>query len=479
MDDDITISSIVQKKTSEAEIRDIASERGWTKDQLEYAIKERFGHHRFAIEKEEKQGFFEEYCGLISNDWGEVASDNLRKTVEESSKRLTWQKTSIQENRSGYGLVVGRIQSGKTAHIIGLSMLAMDETINGPGLAFNTVIVLSGLLEDLRRQTFQRFSEMKISGCRVFPRKSDFTDKNDEAKEELLEAFSSIEPCILVVKKNHIVIEAIMDYLAEDEIKSQLGERRVLIIDDECDHASIDSGHAESDEESRRITATNRAVRGMIRNLLTSMDNQWYLGYTATPYSNLLMDPEPEFLDQGLGPSLFPRDMIHLLPRPLRKGISEKNHHFDNQDFFSGDGVPYICEKEIPAPGGGDERDHIRNIILMHVISKILRETGGEVKDHTTMIHTDTSKLEHLRVAQIVKEINEQEYLEIDDVPAVAQILECAGRYYPEEIKHLEGECNKIVNSTQEHQNLFRRSKSFYSTPMKNKAESITHFLPI
>jgi hypothetical protein len=361
---------------------------------------------------------------------------------------MSWKGDRISEGSSGYGLVVGRIQSGKTAHIIGLSLLAMDKTINGFDKAYDTVIILSGLLEDLRKQTFGRVSDLGISGISVFPRKADFSESNEDAKEELLQALYSVDPCILVVKKNHQVLEAIIEYLAEDEIAMQIDERRVLIIDDECDHASIDSGHSEGDPAAQRITATNRAVRGLIRILLPSKGTQWYLGYTATPYSNLLMDPDPDFLDHGLGPSLFPRDTIHLLPRPARDGIPEKGHHYDNQDFFSADGAPYIREQDTPPPGSGDERNHLREILLMHVISKILREKNGLVKEHTTMVHTDTSTDEHLRIGNIIGEIKEKEYHEISDKQAIDEILVCAGKHYSQHLEYLEQECSRISQSS-------------------------------
>tara|TARA_B100001250_G_scaffold399828_1_gene409641 strand:+ start:1986 stop:4421 length:2436 start_codon:yes stop_codon:yes gene_type:complete len=447
VDDEITVSSLAQEASSVEELQQIASQRGWSKNQLESAIKERFVIAEEAPNSNDKVGFFEQYCDLICREWGRYTSDKIRENVNETYDRMVWKNSKITKtNRSGYGLVVGRIQSGKTSHMIGLSMRAMDPTLNENGDEYNTVIILSGLLEDLRKQTYSRFLDLGVPGIRIFPREADFNTKNQGAKDELFEAFCNVEPCILVVKKNHTVIGAILEYLAEDEIDIQMGERRILIIDDECDHASIDSRHAESNENPDAVTQTNRAVRKLILSCLRSKSNQWYLGYTATPYSNLLMDPEPEYLHElDLGPSLFPRDMIHLLPRP--KNEKGELLHFDNQIFFKGQGEPYIQRMETPPVGGGEERNHLREMLLMHALSKILRERNESVENHTTMIHTDTDTDEHLRIGEIVQSMKEEEYYDINDEQATTELVECAKKYYPDDIEYIQDKLKQIKES--------------------------------
>jgi len=423
------------------ELEEIAIERFWTEEQFELAKLERFGEPIIQVELNREVGVFSRYCELISSDWGPDVASKIEDNVRETYTRLSWKNQAISDkNRTGYGLVVGRIQSGKTAHIIGLSMLALDKFENKNNRQYDTIIVLSGLLNDLRKQTYQRIANLGIDNIRLFPKDADFSEKNDEAKSELLEALCKAEPCILVVKKNHNVIEAILGYLDESEIKLQIPERRILLIDDECDHASIDSGHAESDEKIDEVTATNWAVRKLILSLQASKDTLWYIGYTATPYSNLLMHPEPEFLKiRDLGSSLFPRDMIHLLPRP-------EGHH-DNQFFFKANGKPYICEKDIPGIGSSEERQHLRELVILHVVSKILRECEGSVKHHTTMIHTDTETDEHKRMGEILRDIIEQEFEGLSDIEANDLITEIGKIHYPDELELLQNECNKIIGS--------------------------------
>ncbi len=82
--------------------------------------------------------------------------ENVRETVNRLSLRKPQFRTP-SENRPGYGLVIGRIQSGKTAHLIGLILHALDSEKHE--LPYDTVIVLSGLIDDLRKQTVERVEQ--------------------------------------------------------------------------------------------------------------------------------------------------------------------------------------------------------------------------------------------------------------------------------------------------------------------------------
>jgi len=442
--DRMKISAIAQdpKIPTITDLEEKADELDWNENERNFAIKQRFSSEETSLHgiitpfpKTSSSGFFSEYMAhLISNKWDKETVIKIGENVEETYERMAYKHSQIgKEDRAGYGLVLGRIQSGKTAHMLGLCMRAMDATRHPKGGEYNTVILLSGLLESLRNQTFSRLKKADIHGISILPEKSDFAEKNEEAKEEFAAALLSIKPCILVIKKNHIVLEAIIEYLADPEIMIQLDERRILILDDECDHASIDSSHSEQESiaDQVKITATNRAVRRLIKQCSPSKNTRWYIGYTATPYSNLLMHPEPGFLnDSELGPSLFPRDMIHCLPKP--------DGHKDNEFFFSGNAEPYIEVFETPSQESGYERKHLRDLVLLHVIAKLLRANKSEddtpIMVHTTMIHTDTALDEHLRIAEIIRPIVE-EYHTIDDSDLYNQINTCATKYYPQHLK--------------------------------------------
>jgi len=387
----------------------------------------------------EKNELFNKYLEhLNSQNWGPSTIKNIEKNVEETYLRMQTKNPLIsKEVRAGYGLVVGRIQSGKTAHMLGLSFRAIDTTLSHKEFPYDTVIILSGLLEDLRKQTFQRLMNTGINNVKFLPEKNDFSDNNAAVKKELIDSLDDDDPIVLVIKKNHIVLEALIEYFTDDELVDQLKERRVLIIDDECDHASIDSTHTETEEENQsEITATNRAVRGLIKSLKVSKLITWYIGYTATPYSNLLLDPEPEYIaSDNYGPSLFPRDMIHCLPKPT--------DHSDNEYFFSEKGDFHIAEFESPEFDSAVERSHLRKLINLHVLTKLIREQtligksldeGGKIDlkkmKHSTMIHTEVETEQHSRIAAIVSTLK-NELSETNDNVLFSQLDMLVNKYYP------------------------------------------------
>ena len=74
----------------------------------------------------------------------------------------------------------------------------------------------------------------------------------------------------------------------------------ILIIDDEADQASVNTA-----KPDRRPTTINR----LIREIVNGAPKAAYVGYTATPFANVLIDPQ-NYED------LYPRDFIIDLPRP-------------------------------------------------------------------------------------------------------------------------------------------------------------------
>ena len=436
------------------ELIEYAKKEEWGQDVIESALRTRFpnyetpatlngGNISSAVVQNpaKREELFNKYLEhLKSQNWGSSTIKNIKINVEETYLRMQTKNPLIsKEKRAGYGLVVGRIQSGKTAHMLGLSFRAIDTTLSHTKYPYDTVIILSGLLEDLRKQTFQRLTNTGIDNVKFLPEKNDFSDNNDAVKKELDDSLEDDEPIILVIKKNHIVVEALIDYFADDELVNQLKERRVLIIDDECDHASIDSTHTETQEKAEKeITATNRAVRGLIKSLNSSKPITWYIGYTATPYSNLLLDPEPEYIaSDDYGPSLFPRDMIHCLPKPTG--------HSDNEYFFSKKGDFHIIKFESPEFDSGVEREHLRKLINLHVLTKLIREQtliekprdeeeeNIDIKKmkHSTMIHTEVETEQHSRIAKIVSELKD-ELSETNDDALFTQLDVLVDKYYPQ-----------------------------------------------
>ena len=112
--------------------------------------------------KELPSGIFEHYLNHLLTEFKdsefscEKIVEDISNNVNETIRRLALRKPI--ENRPGYGLVIGRIQSGKTAHLIGTVLHSIDSDVTD--VPYDTVIILSGLIDDLRMQTRDRLAKV-------------------------------------------------------------------------------------------------------------------------------------------------------------------------------------------------------------------------------------------------------------------------------------------------------------------------------
>lgn len=221
------------------------------------------------------------------------------------------------------GLVIGDVQSGKTANYTALICKAADA-------GYRLIILLTGTLENLRQQTQERLDhgfvgldsaglinrnrQNRIIGAgklnaqrtaAVFTsRKDDFSASTVNALN--LRVASVKDPILLVVKKNKRVLENLAGWLRNYNANTQgvIDNTPALVIDDEADNASINTGSEESP------TAINEQIRA----LLKLFSQNTFVGFTATPFANIFVNPETE--SDMLGDDLFPRDFIFALEAP-------------------------------------------------------------------------------------------------------------------------------------------------------------------
>ena len=115
------------------------------------------------------------------------------------------------------------------------------------------------------------------------------------------------KPIILVIKKNVSTLNSLQRWLKELNTKGngQISDVPILIIDDEADHASINTNKEDLDP-----TRTN----SMLRKILGMFDKSCFVGYTATPFANIFINPEA--YDDETREELFPRDFIYCLDAP-------------------------------------------------------------------------------------------------------------------------------------------------------------------
>lgn len=224
------------------------------------------------------------------------------------------------------GLVMGYVQSGKTANYSALIAKAADA-------GYKLVIVLSGIHNALRQQTQRRLDrELGISadgvgepepGRRWIPLTTvdlagDFSPGTVGAN-----VLQGNERVLLVVKKNTTVLRRLVDWVS-GRAPATLP---VLIIDDEADQASINTGgnrppldevadltagDVESLDDRDEINPS--VINGRVRALIASFKRVSYVAYTATPFANVLINHEA--VDRKVLDDLYPRDFIISLPRP-------------------------------------------------------------------------------------------------------------------------------------------------------------------
>jgi hypothetical protein len=236
-------------------------------------------------------------------------TDKIVDHLEDPLKEGNWARK---------GLVVGHVQSGKTANYTGLVCKAADA-------GYRVIIVLAGTLNSLRNQTQERIdsdfigwstSERRHIGASTFGaqrRPVCFTTSVEDFKKQTANAIAMgldalNEPVVLVIKKNKSTLENLHSWL-KDNNQHNLQNFPMLLIDDEADQASINTN-----KEDKDPTTINRAIRG----LLSLFTRSSFVGYTATPFANIFVDPETadEMENGELYRDLFPRDFILSLDPP-------------------------------------------------------------------------------------------------------------------------------------------------------------------
>ncbi|MDZ8275711.1 Z1 domain-containing protein [Microbacterium aquimaris] len=290
---------------------------------------------------------------------------------------------------SDRGLVVGYVQSGKTTNFMALAAKAADA-------GYKLIVVLSGVTDSLRDQTQARVDEILVGeSADWFPLTKigeDFT--HSTGARALFTKFGGA--LIAVVKKNPARLRRLQKWMSgAGKIAMQYAP--LLLIDDEADQASINVGDA------ARTSTINALLRDLLRHPRSA-----YVAYTATPFANLLIDPQIEN-------DLYPRDLIVSMPKP--DGYFGAEQLFGSIDSPDDAGLDMI--RSIPAgeavatrppaglgavntwhPAIGSE---LRRSILWFILSTAAKRHRNGPGEHSTMlVHTSMLSEAHFRTRNIV-----------------------------------------------------------------------------
>ena len=272
---------------------------------------------------ETQEGFWPSLEGLFVKDgWPE---DRIKSVDASTTKVVAHTPRPDAKSWKCIGLVVGYVQSGKTTNFTGVIAKMADEE-------YDLVIVLSGIHNGLRRQTQLRLNEQlkETRPTRVVT----LTDELRDFHRPPAHLGAHLGPgkmVLVVAKKNAAVLRRLIQWLDTDHGKTSLRNVKCLIIDDEADQASVATGR----------------INPLIRKLVDLMPRCTFIGYTATPFANVFIDPNSD--------DLYPKDFILNLPRPdgyfgpeMIFGRQSSEVEDEGEPFDGYDMVRHIPEGDLP-----------------------------------------------------------------------------------------------------------------------------------
>lgn len=276
---------------------------------------------------------------LAENGFAEKTIGEIERATKKLLRRLSIDTRSIGPIK---GLVIGNVQSGKTANMAALMAMAAD-------WGWNMFVVLSGTIDNLRKQTQERLhDDLNSERCNLawncLEHLSTKSPIGSRAQDLHFEE-GARQRYFTVSLKNSSRLKNLIQWMQKD--KAKMKQMRIIIIDDEADQAGINTADVNSNERRKINRLICALVNGQNESSRPVEDKYMamnYIGYTATPYANILNEASRE--------SLYPRNFISTL--------SVSDEYFGPQQIF---GVPEGPEgldivRRVPS----DELDKIKLI---------------------------------------------------------------------------------------------------------------------
>lgn len=339
---------------------------------------------------------------LLNKKWKPVEVTSIKQSSDIILDHIADPKSDKYFNKQG--LVIGDIQSGKTANYTAVINKAIDA-------GYKIIIVLAGLTRDLRNQTQKRL-DLEVLGYETKRNSKGkkigvgevvqlniegLTCSDDEKSFGDMKKFFSIHtlddktnPIVAIVKKNKSVLEHLRDFLSESQEYCYTNGKLnipVLIIDDEVDQASVDTKDSETIENAS-------AINGMIRTILSKLNRYSYVGYTATPFANVFVDPDRN--------DIYPKDFILCIPtNDSYCGIKEYfGVDIKNDDDYTSDHVDdlFVNISDYGDIFGNKEKiskdslanglnDSLKDAIMSFIIACAIKKSRGINKQNSMLIH--------------------------------------------------------------------------------------------
>lgn len=305
------------------------------------------------------------------------------------------------------GLVIGDIQSGKTANYTGLINKSIDA-------GYKIIIILAGLTRDLRNQTQRRIDKevlgyetkfnqkgktigvgnvdnCNIEGLTYADERTDYGDFKKYFNTHTLDQ-DDMPPLVAIVKKNKSVLENIAKFLSSSQEYCYTNGKLnapVLIIDDEVDQASVDTKNA-------NILENASAINKGIRTILDKLNRYAYVGYTATPFANIFIDPDKEG-------DLYPRDFILCLDTSKKycgikeyfgvdiKSVDDESKDYEDDLFVKINDDDYksmFAEDKLNANSNTKQLSNsLKEAIRSFILASSIKKQRGIIGHNSMLIH--------------------------------------------------------------------------------------------
>lgn len=267
---------------------------------------------------------------------------------------------NVQEELSETGIVIGKVQSGKTSNFISVLALAFD---NG----YDIAIVLGGNTLDLLKQNASRItSAFNVDSEKLTVLKTN--DNKSLINPSRIKEFLENGRKIIIVGLKH---NKHIDQIAEIFNSSYLSDKSVLIIDDEGDQATLNT---------KAYRNSISKTYGSVLNLKSKLKSHCFLSVTATPQANILIETFDK-LSPDFGELVYPGEGYC--------GLQE--FHGENCDKHIYE-IPPAEPNLLDDPGVPQS---VYKAMAMFFVGNAIRHSRGDMGNHAMLIHPSQKKYDH------------------------------------------------------------------------------------
>lgn len=334
---------------------------------------------------------------LNTKGWAE---ETIQSLDEASNEVVSLLDNPAKDQFRCRGLVVGYVQSGKTANMTAVMAKAVDA-------GYNLIIVLGGVTNKLRKQTQDRFAKDVVGRHRHLWELYTTSDETGDFSHPANGAFTMPHEGhvqLIVMKKEFSRLRALRKTITKTP-KIVMDKLKVLLIDDECDQASVNSSRGDFD-----ITRINEAIR----QVLAKLPAVSYVGYTATPFANVFIDPFP--FNQDELDDLYPANFITALEKPVGYfGAAEVFGSDSAEEENDGRDMVRLLDNDDPdliRPTRNDQKESFRPVmtasleeaIMWFLASCAIRRSRGHHEQHMSMlVHSSQFVAQHDYMSDLIR----------------------------------------------------------------------------